>query len=742
MAQAVQAQWNLDHSAGSAISVARGILQAATSDNVQPLAILACERFGNTLAISQETCGKIERHVIATPEPAVLEFLRATVGFRKGDCASQIGSSLAGIRFLALAAALMSMMDTYPAAKAVQTMIAETAADKTLVPTIRHIEDLLQSVEPRCRASGFATEVMGWHNLLTSMAPSVDEEMEPLKPRFPQDDGVRSLVDALRQLGRIGDHKVSGIKIQTDMGGVAWTVAFVKWCLGVPPSVILSDGTCALDQNGAIVEIRVLEYVGLTTRPFRVTLQSTLGSLTELIVTRLAPVSEIRSLVSIPVAGTYLLRNCGFDTDLGLRTIEEALPYALRLAKDHLIFNEQMGADEVQLGPQNVVQDHRYTLRLSPFAEDDALTDMTSLLFGIKNVKKPRSLDGGTLLSDLPVFSLHLRRLTEAHSCADCDASSPAGICPRVRSANLVHLSKIATVVLTLSLLKNPEQLQVTPFLDEECDLQSCIKDIIKGKTYQFCDIEWISEAVRGMLLHRLDFRATPEGASRRGLVLTCLHGQAVWMEIHQTQRISKTGYSTMLWHPGSLIYNKEGYDIAHGASGEGSARKNDAEHINKTWESLEVSQVCNMMPRSGTPIWIINALPGRIIGVSYSLELQPTGCKPLKWIVMPNMIHWALANSVLLETCGHSPEAKLHKADIRANFKFHQDSFLRDSDSDTEEETSTVRVVPANGDDVVRYMTLLGWARTDTSFVLRREACLQCCLDVCREIRSTLLIL
>jgi len=47
----VQAQWNLDQTMGLALSVARGIFQAATNDNVQPLAILACENFGNTIAM-------------------------------------------------------------------------------------------------------------------------------------------------------------------------------------------------------------------------------------------------------------------------------------------------------------------------------------------------------------------------------------------------------------------------------------------------------------------------------------------------------------------------------------------------------------------------------------------------------------------------------------------------------------------------------------------------------------------
>lgn len=77
----LQAQWGLEKTADSAISISRGLLQAATSDNVQPLAIMACERFGNTLAMCPETCRKVEKTVLPTPPHAVLKFLQGTVGY-------------------------------------------------------------------------------------------------------------------------------------------------------------------------------------------------------------------------------------------------------------------------------------------------------------------------------------------------------------------------------------------------------------------------------------------------------------------------------------------------------------------------------------------------------------------------------------------------------------------------------------------------------------------------------------
>lgn len=66
-----------------------GIFRAATTDNVSPLALLACERFGNTVAMSQEACRKIETFVVPTPVPATVQFLRAFVGYSTDDCTTQ-----------------------------------------------------------------------------------------------------------------------------------------------------------------------------------------------------------------------------------------------------------------------------------------------------------------------------------------------------------------------------------------------------------------------------------------------------------------------------------------------------------------------------------------------------------------------------------------------------------------------------------------------------------------------------
>ena len=164
---AIQLQWSLDKTIGSTLSIARGIFLAANNDNVQPLAIVSCEKFGNTIAMCQDICRKIENLTAKTPEPVAIKFLRVYAGFDAADSASQLSKSQAGVQFLGLAAALVTSMEGYRAGASLHKMLESSASDKTLLPTTRQLKDLLLSLEPRLVRSGFLNTVIGWQSFLT-----------------------------------------------------------------------------------------------------------------------------------------------------------------------------------------------------------------------------------------------------------------------------------------------------------------------------------------------------------------------------------------------------------------------------------------------------------------------------------------------------------------------------------------------------------------------------------------------
>ena len=124
-------------------------MRAATSDNVQPLALISCEKFGATLAMCPETNKKMEDLIIKVSGPKHVKFMKAQIGYSANDSATQLSRSLAGIQFLGLAAALTSSMDTFEGANALSEMLTASASDKTALPTARQLKDLLRVMEHR-----------------------------------------------------------------------------------------------------------------------------------------------------------------------------------------------------------------------------------------------------------------------------------------------------------------------------------------------------------------------------------------------------------------------------------------------------------------------------------------------------------------------------------------------------------------------------------------------------------------
>jgi hypothetical protein len=324
---AVQAQWDLESSSNSVLSVAKGIFQAATSDNVQPIAILACERFGSTVAMCQETCRKIETAVIPTPKPATIRFLQATVGYATDDSVTHLSKTLAGVQFLGLASAITNTVDHFIGARALQDMLTSSAVDKTLIPTTRQLKDLLSSLEARCHKARFADSVVGWQVFLSqSIRDQGEYRRSSAGEHHPAAKGIENLVDVFRQLSRIGPSSVVKATIRT-ANCVSWTVAFTKWCLGIPPSVYLDNGVPVFEQPESKVAIIVCSDSG-DVSSFEVTIHHDTPSLSELLVSEDG--TKWNGMVSISHFGQYMLQDQGPQESFAFRTMVQALSYVLR----------------------------------------------------------------------------------------------------------------------------------------------------------------------------------------------------------------------------------------------------------------------------------------------------------------------------------------------------------------------------------------------------------------------------
>ncbi|UKZ78447.1 hypothetical protein TrVFT333_006187 [Trichoderma virens FT-333] len=372
---AIQLQWGLEQMGFSGLRAARDLIHAASTDNIQAKAIQACEGFGATLAICPETRRKIELTVVPTPPSIPVSFFNSFIGYSPGDCISQLSKSLAGLQFLGLAAALITTIPMSQAGDLVSAMLANSASDKTLVPSRRQTIDLLKSIEGRCYHAGFAEDCMGWELLLRKtigQAPS--RNLGPNSTSaLPAIDGVESLVDAFRQLHRVGETHITRLTIQTS-SAAPWTIAFVKWCLGRPPSVVLEDGTCILSQEESLVEVLVSQD---DPSIFQVHLHSSIPSLSTLIETKVS--HETVGMVRVSCFGKLLLRGLR-GGDFATKVLAQLVPLCIRQITQHLVvLGDNMAFGNAAIPQQaeefHIVDVDLHKQRLSPFPDEEVIIE-------------------------------------------------------------------------------------------------------------------------------------------------------------------------------------------------------------------------------------------------------------------------------------------------------------------------------------------------------------------------------
>lgn len=237
-------QVSLDNIAITAFTVGANLVHASTTDNVPPLVVSACEQLGNTLAMSEKTMLSIEQSVVPTSPSAVASLFKNTFGLSASDGLAALSKSLAGVRFLCLAAAVISTLGTLEGAQAVQAALAK-AAPGAAVPPLLDVRELLIAIGPGCLRSNFAGRVDACERQLEPHFAHLRKDVrERLMLKVPGRKGVEAMIEALGELRRGG----ARVTVRTSCC-VPWVVAFVKWCLAESPSILWEDGTSILHEG-------------------------------------------------------------------------------------------------------------------------------------------------------------------------------------------------------------------------------------------------------------------------------------------------------------------------------------------------------------------------------------------------------------------------------------------------------------------------------------------------------------
>jgi hypothetical protein len=256
-------QWSLDNTSLNALSIGRGIVQAMTSDNIQPIALLACEKFGTTLPVCIETSLKIEQ-LARRSHSSTANFLKAQIGYSVGDAASYLSQSDGGVRFLCLAATLYTIDEGLVRAQLLDKLLRSTVQSFEMFPTLMQLNDLLRALETKLTVSSFANEVIGWAlmkefsiyhgDVLKRENKDVVGGLGREEVVIPANPEIQRLVAALRDCFRIGPE--CNVHILSSRCFAAWTIAFVKWFTGSPPC--LNFGAFASVESTSRVSLFLL----------------------------------------------------------------------------------------------------------------------------------------------------------------------------------------------------------------------------------------------------------------------------------------------------------------------------------------------------------------------------------------------------------------------------------------------------------------------------------------------------
>ncbi|KAF2470573.1 uncharacterized protein BDR25DRAFT_393691 [Lindgomyces ingoldianus] len=727
---AVQLQWSLDSTSDSFLALTRGFIRAATSDNVSPVAITVCNAFGSTIAMCQETSRRIEAHVAPTPNPAIINFLQATAGYSKDDCASIMSRTLGGVQFLGLAAAIVSSMNPLEGARALDLMLRESASEESNLPTLRQLKEFLVILEARCNLSAFADTVVGWQIFLTEK-PVLAPVLGKSTLFTPPPEGVAHLVRAFRELHRLGDSSASKIIIHTT-SCTAWVVAFTKWCLGVPPSVFSDEGTPILEQPDSTVSV-ITRSKSNDDSQFQVEVLDDIGvSLLRLA----AHNGEQRwaGMVGIGSYGQWLLREFSFYNEATVQTLEEMLPYALHQTVTSLKFSRYRLFDNsgpIDNWPETAskpnspqIINSMLELGLTPFPEYGSISRIISLAFNMTEQPTIRRLEEGTLIADLPVMNSYLQTLEKHCHCSLCSQENMAAYESCAKDRFFWNAAHMVADILALSLFHGPHAplIWCGHTLSSRNSFVGAIYSILTAGSINHCEIYSALEWAHDLVGHNV----LPEN-NPRDWIMSCYKGQVIYPAIFDYFSVRKHGFLAMFWLPGSLRYKGGTYSRVQSSHGPVSGE----DPITATY-TKPVSQLCNLVPglrlswkvKVGDDVLEASvSLDG--MGGTYSHITYPPG------MILPN-----LASALLVEACQHEHGQELatinpflaYTGPIRPVFSKNN-------------MVHKVGVVAVSGANDMRLFSLI-CAGYHIPIILRGNACLACCIDIYRKTRFPVIVL
>lgn len=704
---------SLDKSAEQIVAVLKNFISVATKDDVQVSAILAAERFGASLAVSPDSRRKVERLVDKQSDSIFLGFLKSSVGYAAGGSLKLLRQSLAGINFLTVAAALLGSTDNFDVASAFETMMQDVLPrDNSAMPlpTAYQLDRLIQVLEPTLVKIKFQEDVISWKNWFVRCAalpPAMRQHAHENRNYIPNADGIRHVVDALRRVSRVGDAETAQITVTAF---AAWVAAFTVWSLGIPPKILLSDGTILLSESSPVTLVYVHEIKDLCNIEVKVfrSQDSFADILTSVINT--PDTRQTVGMVSLRVHAEESLQRLGFERgegkteSLGYRAMREALPGALYQVRDLCWQNTDLS--HVNLSDC-----------INPFPSPKRIASIAKQYLGLEELSQLQQPCPGWCVADMPL----VRSWAAQQQWHAFDLGSGETFVPKLSSlvADILALSLFDGSLDGIMLWSGPI------FRSGPGDFLDGIKEILvtgKPKRLSMNSIlHWALELVRHDVTDKLQNECWL-GSSFKG--------QVVFPKIYDRYTVSRDGFLELYVIPGILMSNENKKIHRHVVTGRCQMTQN-IDDLDKR----PVTRVENLFDTK-TIVWRVEDMVdgiGVAMGWSGGADLLDT-FQALKGI----------GESIGIRSCAHSTHGTSPNNESDAYFQGPVSDFFRDS-----EQRKKIAVIPVAGNEQLRLLAMSSLrpsvtGRNDTGplALVNQGACIACALARCRQLGCFSLIL
>ncbi|KAL6798621.1 hypothetical protein J3E68DRAFT_400324 [Trichoderma sp. SZMC 28012] len=651
------------------------------------------------------------------------------------------------MRFLCLAAALVTSVGSFDGANAIITMMNDFKLhEKQVIPTPRQLVDILKSLEAKSAFCGFAELMVQWEiHLRQEVFPRAFDPMAETRDASSQErlDLARKLilkghppphiiariVDAFKTVAIVKYRAIAEVEIKVGTGA-AWVLAFTQWCFGTPPALFLEvpvDGGHTYERiSGSPASLVKVTIPAPSSNEFT---EIVVRSGVKLSSENLTPAvnSDCYGMVCIETYGQWLLHEFGFADESSRQLLYELLRFAIPEILPKLTCGKfgRLGQNSGLVGNYSVSDPLE-------FNHPTALPDI-SKLEKICNIITGKTIvpQKFTIRQDA---TLVVRKLVKDHlekecRCADCHgrdgkSTSKSETCP-VQEFYL-NFSTILVDILALSLFENPESLLVRPSHDRHNadQLKYTVCEVLRDGEPRVFDDGHLLQWARAMVGHVYDDKD-------RRLIVTSGRGQVVYPSVYEYQRIERVGYLRLSHFRGVLKYEGDVYNVV---------------------ASLDIG-AHNVSDEPEQPIYEGNQNPGILrpmnlfdhISVSWEAFTQDLGeirafllihTRGSNSIAARNLSLFitALKDTFFYEDCQHDGRSWLEEADRFTTIQSPWSEAVAEND-----ENSHVRIIAVDGSEDLRLLALL---HANGPVVLRRDACLRCCLDLCRRTATRRLIL